>query len=83
MHIQPFYMSGPGIKAGSSSETMVLNVDIAPTLVDLATGSVPDVYDGRSFVPYLKDPEKDAATASVQQQFLIEYYGEGMYAMYR
>eukprot|EP00483_Globobulimina_turgida_P013729 UN13755 len=70
-------MSGPGIKAGSSSDTIVLNVDIAPTLVDLATGSVPDIYDGRSFVPYLTEPNKDKLSASVQQQFLIEYYGEG------
>eukprot|EP01083_Nonionella_stella_P009975 28516_1 len=70
----PFYMSGPGIEAGSASDTIVLNVDIAPTLVELATGSVPEIYDGRSFVPYLKDSGR---SSSRQQQFLIEYYGEG------
>ena len=70
-------MSGPGIKAGSVSDTIVLNVDIAPTLVDLATGNVPDIFDGRSFVPYLTNPDLDKLSASKQQQFLIEYYGEG------
>ena len=30
-----------------------------------------------AFVPYLKNPGLDELSASVQQQFLIEYYGEG------
>ena len=69
-------MSGPGIKSGSISDKIVLNVDVAPTIVDLATGSVPEIYDGRSFVPYLTK-EGNELSASTQQQFLIEYYGEG------
>merc|ERR1711971_191769 len=72
----PFYVSGPGIKAGSVSNRFVLNVDVAPTIVELATGSVPDIYDGRSFVPFLNGND-NANEAGPQQQFLIEYYGEG------
>jgi len=49
----PFWMSGPNIKAGGKVATPVLNIDIAPTLLELAgvtTGAQNDM-DGLSITP--------------------------------
>jgi N-acetylglucosamine-6-sulfatase len=52
----PFLIRGPGIKPGSSTGELAANVDIAPTIAELA-GVKPDMsVDGRSLVPYLHDP---------------------------
>jgi arylsulfatase A-like enzyme len=32
----PFYIAGPGIAAGQTPSVMGVNIDIAPTLLDLA-----------------------------------------------
>ena len=53
----PMVMRGPGIKAGSKLDKAVLNIDVAPTLVDIMTGSVPDDMDGRSFKSLLLENE--------------------------
>jgi N-acetylglucosamine-6-sulfatase len=50
----PMYMRGPGIPAGSVSEAMVSNVDIAPTFADMGRASVPSFVDGRSLLPLAK-----------------------------
>ncbi len=52
----PFLMRGPGIKPGTRSGELVANVDIAPTVLELA-GVKPDAsVDGRSMYPYARDP---------------------------
>jgi len=43
--------------AGASVERMVLNLDLAPSLLDLAGVAVPDTMQGRSLLPLLADPE--------------------------
>jgi arylsulfatase A-like enzyme len=51
----PFLIRWPGhIKAGSTNDGMILNVDFAPTLLDAAGQSVPSDIQGRSFVPLLQ-----------------------------
>jgi len=51
----PLLISWPGhIRAGSSNEAMVLNVDFAPTLLELAGLPVPADMQGRSFAPMLR-----------------------------
>ena len=51
----PLLVSWPGrIKAGSLDSNMVLNVDFAPTLLELAGLPVPGDMQGRSFAPLLR-----------------------------
>jgi arylsulfatase A-like enzyme len=51
----PFLIRWPGhIKAGSTSDGMILNVDFAPTLLGAAGQSVPSDMQGRSFLPLLQ-----------------------------
>jgi N-acetylglucosamine-6-sulfatase len=53
----PFLIRGPGIRPDTSSGELTANIDIAPTILELA-GVEPDKsVDGRSIVPFLRDPE--------------------------
>ena len=45
------YDPRPGARKRVVSDQMVLNIDIAPTLLDLAGVEVPDIMDGVSIVP--------------------------------
>jgi arylsulfatase A-like enzyme len=47
------YDPRPGAKKGAVLDQMVLNIDVAPTLMELAGLPVPKVMDGRSLVPLL------------------------------
>jgi arylsulfatase A-like enzyme len=42
--------------AGTKLDPMVLNVDIAPTLLDLAGGTAPKTMQGRSMIPFARIP---------------------------
>jgi N-acetylglucosamine-6-sulfatase len=53
----PFLIRGPGIEQGSSTGELAANIDIAPTLLQLAGAEADKSIDGRSLVPYLEDPE--------------------------
>ena len=60
----------PGkIKEGETSDEMVLNLDVAPTLLQLAGLPVPSGMQGKSFLP-LAEGEK----VSWRQDWLYEYY---------
>ena len=53
----PFLIRGPHIRAGTESNELAANIDIAPTILELA-GVEPDKsMDGRSLTPFLQDPE--------------------------
>jgi len=47
----PFYIKGPSIKPGTKLTQMVSNIDIGPTLCELAGITPPPLMDGRSIVP--------------------------------
>ena len=68
----PFAFAGPGIKAGVITDKIALNIDIAPTIIEMSGGTVPDYMDGESLMPWLLGQK----TVSKKQQFLVEYHGE-------
>ena len=53
----PFLIRGPHIRPGSESDELTANVDVAPTLLELAGVEADKSIDGRSMVPFLRDPE--------------------------
>ena len=52
----PLLIRGPGIPAGSVSKELVSNVDIVPTILDAANAAPGITQDGRSLLPYSRDP---------------------------
>jgi len=52
----PFLIRGPGIRAGTESNELTANIDIAPTILELAGAGADKSIDGRSIVPFLHDP---------------------------
>jgi len=66
----PMLMRYPAaVKAGMEINEMVLNVDLAPTLLDLAGVKVPDDMHGRSWKPLLQGKK-----VAWRKSFLYEYY---------
>lgn len=57
------------VKAGSRVDGTVLNIDLAPTVLELAGVKVPDGMQGRSMVPVLKGKPG-------HESFLYEYFRE-------
>jgi arylsulfatase A-like enzyme len=52
----PFLIRGPHIEPGSESNEVVGNIDIAPTVLELAGAEADKSIDGRSMVPFMRDP---------------------------
>jgi len=69
----PLTLRGPGAPEGESVEEMVLNIDFAPTIAELASVSVPTFVDGRSLVPMLSGTQP----ADWRSAFLIEHWAGG------
>jgi N-acetylglucosamine-6-sulfatase len=59
------------IKAGSKRAHMALNIDVAPTLYELAGIESPVPIHGKSLLPILRD-----STLELRSEFLAEYYLE-------
>jgi arylsulfatase A-like enzyme len=69
----PLIVRGPGVPAGRT-DAFALNIDLAPTLLELAGAPVPESLDGRSLVPFLRG----TPPASWRQDVLIENHGAGL-----
>ncbi len=52
----PLLMRGPGIPRGVDVDDLVINADLAPTIVDVANASPGLVMDGRSLIPVAQQP---------------------------
>jgi N-acetylglucosamine-6-sulfatase len=52
----PLIIRGPGIPAGATSDEIVWLGDIPQTILDIASGSQDSTLDGRSLLPFAKDP---------------------------
>ncbi|HXX39971.1 MAG TPA: sulfatase [bacterium] len=67
----PLVITGPGVQAGRTVDQIAMNVDLAPTFVELGGATaLPDV-DGRSLVPLLRGQ----APADWRTAALIEHKG--------
>ena len=62
------------IKAGTTRDEFALNIDVAPTLLELAGLSPPATAEGRSLVPLMKGSVGEWRTS-----FLIEYYSDKVF----
>jgi arylsulfatase A-like enzyme len=83
----PLLVRGPGIKPNTATGELAANIDIAPTILELA-GVEPDKsVDGRSLVPFWQDPdlrsrrpilfESFVETSDVNANGAISTAGEG------
>ncbi|MEZ4699211.1 MAG: sulfatase [Rhodothermales bacterium] len=69
----PMLVYAPGyVKAGSATDEMVLNIDIAPTVLELAGQATPARMQGRSFVPLLEGK----TVPDWRKEFAYQYYWE-------
>jgi arylsulfatase A-like enzyme len=67
----PMMISCPGrVKAGTKSDEMVLNLDVAPTLLEIAGLAVPSDMQGKSMLPLAEGQ----ANVSWRKDWLYEYY---------
>lgn len=72
----PMVAWAPGlISAGTKVDPMVLNVDVAPTLLDYAGVTIPQWMDGRSFLPMLRG----GTVPDWRTSFVYTYYWEYNY----
>jgi arylsulfatase A-like enzyme len=68
----PFLAWCPGmIECGSIIEELIQNIDIAPTVMDIAGLKIPDRMDGQSFLPVLQGKK-----ISWRDSAFYEYYWE-------
>jgi N-acetylglucosamine-6-sulfatase len=52
----PLLIRGPGIPARRESDELVANIDLAPTLLELAGAQAGKPVDGRSLMPFARNP---------------------------
>jgi len=71
----PFLAYGPGLfPAGTVVESLAANLDIAPTVLDLAgVEPIPEQFEGVSLLPVMSG---NAAEGGPREEFLYEYYWE-------
>jgi N-acetylglucosamine-6-sulfatase len=68
----PMLIYAPGmVRPGTTIETMVRNIDIAPTLLELAGARARHLIDGRSVLPAIRGERMPSAG-----EMLYEYYWE-------
>ncbi|KAK6633279.1 hypothetical protein RUM44_003880 [Polyplax serrata] len=71
----PFLVRGPGIAPGMVIDDIVLNIDLAPTFLDLAGVESPLHMDGRSIVRLLHQRSNKRRRIKWPDTFLIESSG--------
>jgi N-acetylglucosamine-6-sulfatase len=73
----PMFVRGPNIPKNKTVNSIVLNIDIAPTIIEMS-GSKTDTLaiDGQSFLQLIQ--VDDHGTESWRTDFLVDYHGEGI-----
>jgi arylsulfatase A-like enzyme len=72
----PFFVTGPGVPKDRKCDTLLANIDIAPTLVEIAGGQRPDSCDGKSFAQLILNPDADVNLG--RYGILIENWGQAV-----
>jgi len=62
------------VKAGTASNELALNIDLAPTLLEMAGAQVPATMQGRSLVPLL-----GGKRPAWRSSFLVEYFTDTVF----
>eukprot|EP00052_Salpingoeca_macrocollata_P025573 m.232969 g.232969 ORF g.232969 m.232969 type:complete len:540 (+) comp22451_c0_seq9:744-2363(+) len=73
----PYFVRGPGVPAGVTRTEPISHVDLAPTVIDIVSGSVPANWDGRSYKQLLSAQTYPHAAQTWDPRVLIQYFGEG------
>lgn len=69
----PLLVRYPGVvKPGTKLDQMVLNIDWAPTMLDMAGAKIPPDMQGKSFLPILKAPQ--SAKVPWRKEVYYHYY---------
>jgi N-acetylglucosamine-6-sulfatase len=69
----PFVIAGSGVPAPRRTSAMVLNLDLAPTILQLAGVAAPASMQGRSLVGLLR-----GQAAGMRSSFLYEYFSDSL-----
>ncbi len=73
----PMLMKYPGkIKAGTKSDAMVMNLDIAPTMLEAAGVKIPQEMQGKSMLPVLEGKK-----GQERESIYYHYYENGEHAV--
>ncbi|MCL6103516.1 MAG: sulfatase [Bacteroidetes bacterium] len=73
----PFFVFDPrNPKRKSMSKEMVLNIDVAPTVLDIAGVPIPETMQGKSLLPLLKDPTQKFRSEIFVEHHFIAWKGE-------
>jgi N-acetylglucosamine-6-sulfatase len=68
----------PRVAAGSTPRELVLSLDLAPTLLELAGVTPPAAIEGRSLVPIFEN-----AAGAWRSSFLVEYFSDTVFPRIR
>jgi N-acetylglucosamine-6-sulfatase len=71
----PFVVRGPGVPVGTTNSHLVSQVDLLPTICEIAAADASDV-DGRSILPVLRGP-----SAPFREFLLVEAEGRGWHSV--
>ena len=68
----PFFIRYPKlVRPAGRRDQMVLNIDLAPTLLDIIGAEIPAFMQGRSMVPFLKSPSLEGRDAFLYEHFPV------------
>ncbi|MBN1581861.1 MAG: sulfatase [Anaerolineae bacterium] len=79
----PFVVRYPrDIKAGTVNSDILLNVDFAPTFLELAGIPIPEAFQGRSFLPLAQGHTPDGWQTSLYYRYWMHKAHHNVYAHY-
>lgn len=68
----PFFVRGPNIDGGTVKDEPVLNIDLAPTFLDIGGVRIPPHMDGKSILPVVGQSGSTTRNSTWRNAFLLE-----------